>query len=94
MSTTQIKATDKRIEALRAELEAKEKELEAKTKENEALRSQLVHLRADFENAKKRWLKAQAESQETAHGQLLKELLEIVDDFERACSATTNSTKK
>lgn len=91
MSATQIKTTDKRIEALCAELEAKEKELEARKKESEDLRNQLLHLQADFENAKKRWLKAQAESQETAHAQLLKELLEIVDDFERACSATSSA---
>lgn len=91
MNTAQIKTTDKRLEALRAEFEAKEKELEARKKESEDLRNQLLRLQADFENAKKRWLKAQAESQETAHGQLLKELLEIVDDFERACGATSSA---
>ena len=79
-----VKVTDKRLEALRLELEAKCTELEAKTKELEGFREQTVRLQADFENAKKRWLKEQAEFQESANRDLLRELLEIRDDFERA----------
>ena len=83
-----VKFTDKRLEALRAELEAKGKELEAKTKELEALRGQMLRLQADFDNAKKRWLKEQAEFQELANRDLLMELLEIHDDFERALNSS------
>ena len=56
-------------------------------KELEAVRHQMLRLQADFENAKKRWLKDQAEFQETANGDLLRQLLEIYDDFERALAA-------
>lgn len=79
-----VKATDKRLEALREELEAKGKELQVKAKELEDLRGQTLRLQADFDNAKKRWLKEQAEFQETANAELLRELLEVYDDFERA----------
>ncbi|MBI3333821.1 MAG: nucleotide exchange factor GrpE [Candidatus Omnitrophica bacterium] len=82
-----MKSTDRRLEALREELEARCKELEAKTKEMSDLRGQTLRLQADFDNAKKRWLKEQAEFQETANGELLRQLLEIHDDFERALAA-------
>ena len=81
-----VKVTDKRLEALRVELEAKCKELEIKTKELAGLREQVLRLQADFENVKKRMLKEQAEFQELANRDLLRELLEICDDFERALS--------
>ena len=80
----EIKVTDKRLEALQVELQAKDKELEARTKELEDLRAQLLRLQADFENFKKRTLKEQAEFQESANRDLLRELLEVYDDFERA----------
>jgi len=83
------KVIDKRLEALREELEAKCEEAQAKGKELEDLRRQMLRLQADFENAKKRWLKEQAEFQEVANGELLKSLLEITDDFERALAAWT-----
>lgn len=51
------------------------------------LNEQLLRLQADFENARKRWRKEQAEVQERANADLLRELLEIYDDFQRALSA-------
>ncbi|MBI3317909.1 MAG: nucleotide exchange factor GrpE [Candidatus Omnitrophica bacterium] len=65
---------------------AKETQAEEK-KELEKLQDQLLRLQADFENAKKRWLKSQAEFQEQANAELLRQLIEILDDFERALSA-------
>lgn len=53
------------------------------------LKEQLLRLQADFENARKRWTKQQAEVQELANAQLLRELLEIYDDFQRAVGAET-----
>lgn len=61
--------------------------------ELELLREQNLRLQADFDNAKKRWLKTQAEIQETASWDLLRELLEIYDDFERALSAESPADK-
>ncbi len=81
-----VKVTDKRLEGLRAELEAK-------TKDQEALQVQLLRLQADFDNAKKRWLKEQAEFQEQANRDLLRELLEICDDFERALGSAPSANE-
>ena len=61
-----------------------QQELGKKEEETESLRNQMLRLQADFENAKKRWLKEQMEFQELANVGLLRELLEIFDDFERA----------
>lgn len=52
--------------------------------EVESLKNQLLHLQADFENARKRWRKEGAEVQEVANQGLLRELVEIFDDFKRA----------
>ena len=54
------------------------------------LKDQLLRLQADFENARKRWRKEQAQVQERANADLLRELLEIHDDFQRALSAKTS----
>ena len=51
------------------------------------LRDQLLRLQADFENARKRWRKEQADVQERANADILRELLEIYDDFQRALAA-------
>ncbi len=66
--------------------EPKPKELE----EIGRLKDQLLRLQADFENARKRWLKQQAEVQEMANAELIRELLEIYDDFQRALEAKTS----
>ena len=58
--------------------------------ETEKLKDQLLRLHADFENARKRWRKEQAQVQERANADLLRELLEIHDDFQRALSAKTS----
>ncbi len=63
------------------------KEKRTEGSEMELLRNQMLRLQADFDNAKKRWLKEQAEFQELANQDLLRQLLEIYDDFERALAA-------
>ncbi len=78
--TLQPKELEKEIEKGRQQLEEKSKELEA-------LRNQMLRLQADFDNAKKRWLKEQAEFQEVANRDLLMQLLEVFDDFQRALAA-------
>lgn len=78
---------EEKLEPLRAELEKKDEELQL-------LREQNLRLQADFENAKKRWLKTQAEIQETANWDLLRELLEIYDDFERALAVGNSANSE
>ena len=59
--------------------------------EAESLKNQLLRLQADFENAKKRWLRREAELQEFANKDMLSQLLEIHDDFGRALSASNDA---
>ncbi len=53
----------------------------------EQLNNQLLRLQADFENARKRWAKERAEIQEISNLDILRQLLEIHDDFQRAMAA-------
>jgi molecular chaperone GrpE len=55
--------------------------------EVDLLKNQILRLQADFDNAKKRWLKQGAEFQEMANKDVLARLIDIYDDFERALSA-------
>ena len=64
----------------------KQENPEPAANELESLKNQLLRLQADFENARKRWRKEGAEVQEIANQELLRELLEIFDDFKRALS--------
>ena len=61
-----------------------EKELETTVKELDRVKDQMIRLRADFDNAQKRFLREKAEHQEFATSDLLRQLLDIYDDFERA----------
>ena len=66
-------------------------EKENKSGELEALRNQMLRLKADFENARKRWIREEAEIQETANADLLRQLLDIFDDFQRAIEASATA---
>ena len=60
-------------------------------KELEELRDKYVRLYADFDNARKRMAKDRIELIQTAGKDLIKDLLPVVDDFERAIKALENS---
>lgn len=66
------------------EVEEDSSEAAKPREEGERLKDQMLRLQADFENARKRWIKQQAEIQETANAELVREMLEIYDDFLRA----------
>ena len=73
-------AVDPRI----TELEAKVKELEEKTAELEDIKLRQM---AEFENFRRRTNKEKLELMETAGERIFKEMLPLVDDFERATAA-------
>lgn len=60
------------------------KELEEKRKESEEYLSQLKYLKADFENYKKRIAREKEELIKHATEKLILEILELVDNLERA----------
>lgn len=66
------------------------RELEEKEKEIEEYRKALLQLRADFENYKRRSARHFEEVGEFAKSELLKRLLPVVDNFERALSFENN----
>lgn len=61
-------------------------------KELEELRDKYVRLYADFDNARKRMAKEKLELILTASKDVVKDLLPVLDDFERAQKAVANST--
>lgn len=71
-----------------------QKDLEEKTKLAEERLNQLKYLQADFENYKTRFEKERENIIELSNENLIKELLVIIDDFERAIQSIENEKNK
>ena len=65
-------------------LEDLQKEIEELKQKNEELKDKHLRLFADFDNYKKRTAKEKTDIQKNASEDVLKDLLPIIDDFERA----------
>ena len=74
-----------------AELSDKEK-IEALEKESAELKDQLLRRAADFDNYRKRVIKEKAEAVEYANSNLLADLLESLDNFDRTVDAAATAT--
>ena len=74
-----------------AELSDKEK-IEKLEKENAELKDQLLRRAADFDNYRKRVIKEKAEAVEYANSNLLADLLESLDKFDRTVDAAATAT--
>ncbi|MGP1458867.1 MAG: nucleotide exchange factor GrpE [Treponema sp.] len=74
-----------------AELSDKEK-IEKLEKENAELKDQLLRRAADFDNYRKRVIKEKAEAVEYANSNLLADLLESLDNFDRTVDAAATAT--
>lgn len=76
--------------------EAKELTLEEKyaalEKENADLKDQLLRRAADFDNYRKRMIKEKAETAEYANANLLSDLLDSLDNFDRTVEASATAT--
>lgn len=79
-----------------APAEEKEPTLEEKyaalEKENADLKDQLLRRAADFDNYRKRMIKEKAETAEYANANLLADLLESLDNFDRTVEASVTAT--
>lgn len=73
------------------ELSDKEK-IEKLEKENAELKDQLLRRAADFDNYRKRVIKEKAEAVEYANSNLLADLLESLDNFDRTVDAAATTT--
>ena len=80
-------------EKLQNELETTKESLEETTKESlEKEKKEYMFLLAEFDNFRKRTLKEKAELIKNAGENAMKELLPVVDDFERAMQAAEESS--
>jgi molecular chaperone GrpE len=71
-------------------LESEKAELEAKNKE---LHNQYLMAMADFDNYRKRMIKEKQEAFDYANANLLTDLLESIDNFDRALDAAATATE-
>jgi molecular chaperone GrpE len=60
-------------------------------KEVAELKDKYLRLHADFENARKRYARERIELFQNANGEMMKALLPVVDDFERALAHENNA---
>jgi molecular chaperone GrpE len=79
---------------LQEDIKKLQKDLEEKTKLAEERLNQLKYLQADFENYKKKFEKERENIVELSNENLIKELLIIIDDFERAIQSIENKKNK
>ena len=67
------------------------KELEALKEENGTLKDQLLRKSADFENYRKRMLREKQDTVKFGNQEILKDLIEVIDNFERALNSSGES---
>ena len=102
-TTDQKKAVDKgqnlsagSLDEAAAEVEqdivSVESKIEELSKEKEELLDGLLRLKAEFENYRKRMLKEQTRVLETAEAGLVKKLLTVIDNLERAVGNSADET--
>lgn len=86
--------TDNTNKKSKIKLDDLNKQLEEFRKQNEEYKNDLIRLQADFENHVKRVNKEKEELVNVANGNLIKELLVIIDDFETALQQVENENNK
>ncbi|MBR1910849.1 MAG: nucleotide exchange factor GrpE [Treponema sp.] len=74
------------------ELTALKAQVEELTKQNEDLKDQVLRRAADFENYRKRMLKEKQDAFDYANTNLLKDLLDSLDNFDRTVEAAATAT--
>ncbi|MFQ5531999.1 MAG: nucleotide exchange factor GrpE, partial [Candidatus Nanoarchaeia archaeon] len=79
---------------LQEKIEKLQKDLEERTKLAEERLSQLKYLQADFDNYRKNFEKEKEKIIELANESLIKELLTVVDDFERVVQSMENEKNR
>jgi molecular chaperone GrpE len=83
LKTEQSDSGDERVKLLR--------EVEELKSENSQLKDQYLRKSADFENYRKRMVKEKQDAVKFSNQELLKDLVEIIDNFERAIKSSEES---
>ncbi len=82
--------SDRPLEMPEEEIRRLQAALEAKTREAESLQDKNLRLIAEFDNARKRAAREREEHIRFANESLLRELLPVLDNFDRALQAAKN----
>ena len=75
---------DQAVAALQKEIATLRTQLEQQTQQADAFKAQYIRCAADFDNFRKRTEKATEELQHRVKGETITELLQVIDNFERA----------
>ncbi len=85
------KTSKKKKSSTSSELEKKDKEIEDMRYKLSDINDKYMRLSAEFDNYRKRTLKEKTELFKTAGGDVLSDILPVVDDFERALQSMDNA---
>ena len=88
---TEVQEEETAKEPEKEEEKAESKEPDPKDKKIEELNAKYMILMADFQNQKKRFDKEKADIYQYANEKIVKNLLEVLDNFERALDATKDA---
>ena len=88
---TEVQEEETAKEPEKEEEKAESKEPDPKDKKIEELNAKYMRLMADFQNQKKRFDKEKADIHQYANEKIVKNLLEVLDNFERALDATKDA---
>ena len=88
---TEVQEEETAKEPEKEEEKAESKEPDPKDKKIEELNAKYMRLMADFQNQKKRFDKEKADIYQYANEKIVKNLLEVLDNFERALDATKDA---
>jgi molecular chaperone GrpE len=84
-------SSKKKKSSVNTEMEKKNKEIEELRYKISEINDKYLRLSAEFDNYRKRTLKEKTELLKTAGGEVLSDLLPVMDDFERALQSMENT---
>lgn len=84
-------AETEEIKEEKTEEELLQEAVEALQQENSELKDQYLRKHADFENYRKRMAREKADSVKYGNQELLKDLIEVIDNFDRAIKSSEDS---
>ena len=80
------------LELAKDKIEALEKQVEELTKDRDSYKDQVLRRAADFDNYRKRTIQEKQEAIDYANSNLLKDLLDSLDNFDRTLDAADKAT--
>lgn len=90
--STEAEKTEENADAGNSEEDTPEKKIEKLEKENADLKDQILRRAADFENYRKRAIQEKQDAFDYGNANLLKDLLDSLDNFDRTVEAAEGAT--